>query len=299
MGEENSMRKGKCKKICVVVCVIFIILSVTLGAKVMNNPSVYKGTIDSLDKKTETVIKLTGLATATSAAITALPGDTGTTIADHLMDMNSGLLIVLVALFIEKYMLTLLGMAVPFIIAVALLFIILGIWRENRKLASKSGSVIVAAVLLIIVIPAGVWMSDEITRVYGINLDEVVQSGEEAKNLTEDTAKSTDEPEEEQNIRESIASVISDLKDMIAGLKDMVAGAVTGALDKATDFLKQLTESLAVLIVTTCVIPIVTLIGSLWIIKWIIGVDFVGKLFSPRDGLSPSQKKTFRRAKDM
>ena len=292
MGEENSMRKGKCKKICVVMCVIFIILSVTLGAKVMNNSSVYKGTIDSLDKKTETVIKLTGLATATSAAITALPGDTGTTIADHLMDMNSGLLIVLVALFIEKYMFTLLGMAVPFIIAVALLFIILGIWRENRKLASKSGSFIVAAVLLITVIPAGVWMSDEITRVYGINLDEVVQSGEEAKNLTEDTAKSTDEPEEEQSILESIASVISDLKDM-------VAGAVTGALDKAADFLKNLTESLAILIVTTCVIPLVTLIGSLWIIKWIIGVDFVGKLFLSRDGLSSSQKKTFRRAKDM
>lgn len=292
MGEENSMRKGNCKKICVVMCVIFIILSVTLGAKVINNPSVYKGTIDSLDKKTETVIKLTGLATATSAAITALPGDTGTTIADHLMDMNSGLLIVLVALFIEKYMLTLLGMAVPFIIAVALLFIILGIWRENRKLASKSGSFIVAAVLSITVIPAGVWMSDEITRIYGINLDEVVQSGEEAKNLTEDTAKSTDEPEEEQSILESIASVISDLKDM-------VAGAVTGALDKAADFLKNLTESLAVLIVTTCVIPIVTLIGSLWIIKWIIGVDFVGKLVLPRDGLSSSQKKTFRRAKDM
>lgn len=212
MGEENSMRKGNCKKICVVMCVIFIILSVTLGAKVINNPSVYKGTIDSLDKKTETVIKLTGLATATSAAIT--------------------------------------------------------------------------------VIPAGVWMSDEITRIYGINLDEVVQSGEEAKNLTEDTAKSTDEPEEEQSILESIASVISDLKDM-------VAGAVTGALDKAADFLKNLTESLAVLIVTTCVIPIVTLIGSLWIIKWIIGVDFVGKLVLPCDGLSSSQKKTFRRAKDM
>lgn len=293
MREENSMKKGRSKKIGIVMCVILIVLSVTLGAKLMNNPSVYKGTIDSLDKKTETVIKLTGLATATSAAITALPGDTGTTIADHLMDMNSGLLIVLVALFIEKYMLTLLGKTVLFvIIPVALIFIMIGILGKNKKLASKSGSVIVAAVLLITAIPAGVWMSDEITRVYDINLDEVVQSGEEAKNLTEDTAEEIDESEEDGNILESAANAFFNLKDM-------VTGAASSALDKVDDFLKNLTESLAVLIVTTCVIPIVTLIGFLWIIKWIIGVDFAGKLFSLRDGLSSSQKKAFRRAKDM
>lgn len=293
MGEENSMRKDRSKKISVVMCVLLIVLSVTLGAKLMNSPSAYKGTIDSLDKKTETVIKLTGLATATSAAITALPGDTGTTIADHLMDMNSGLLIVLVALFVEKYMLTLIGKTVLFvIIPVALVFIMIGILGKNRKLASKSGSVIVAALLLITAIPAGVWMSDEITRVYDINLDEVVQSGEEAKNLTEDTAEEVDEAQEDENILESAANAFFNLKDM-------VTGAASSALDKVDDFLKNLTESLAVLIVTTCVIPIVTLIGFLWIIKWIIGVDLTGKLFSLGGDLSSSQKKAFRRAKDM
>lgn len=293
MGEENSMKKGRSKKISVVMCVLLIVLSVTLGAKLMNSPSAYKGTMDSLDKKTETVVKLTGLATATSAAITALPGDTGTTIADHLMDMNSGLLIVLVALFIEKYMLTLLGKTVLFVIIPgALIFIITGILRKNKKLISKSGSVIVASLLLIIAIPVGVWMSDEITRAYDINLDEVVQSGEEAKNLTEDTAEEVEEAEEDGNILESAANAFFNLKDM-------VTDAASSALDKVEDFVKNLTKSLAVLIVTTCVIPIVTLIGFLWIIKWIIGADFAGKLFSLRDVLSSSQKKAFRRAKDM
>ena len=56
-----------------------------------------------MDKKTSTVTKLTALATGTSAAITAMPDDIGTTIAEHLMDLNSSLLVVLIALFIEKF----------------------------------------------------------------------------------------------------------------------------------------------------------------------------------------------------
>ena len=73
--------------------------------------------------------------------------------------------------------------------------------------------------------------------------------------------------------------------------------SVTGALDKGKEFLKSLTETFAILIVTSCVIPLLTVVFFLWLIKMCIGLDFGDKLLSVHHALSEGQKKAFRKAK--
>ena len=62
--------------------------------------------IQSLDDKKTTALELTAAATAASAAITLIPGDAGTPIADKLADLSSYFLIVVCAIYLEKYLVT-------------------------------------------------------------------------------------------------------------------------------------------------------------------------------------------------
>ena len=83
----------------ILICIIAILFSMIYLAPKMGAPQTYEKTIMSLDKKAKGVVELSALTVGVSSAITALPGDTGTTVADHLMDLNSGLFIVMIAFY--------------------------------------------------------------------------------------------------------------------------------------------------------------------------------------------------------
>ncbi len=279
------------KVIKVIACVILIVISMTLVTKWVSNPENYKKTIEALEQKTSTVTKITALTTGTSAAITAIPGDVGTTVAEHLMDLNSSLLIVLIALFAEKYLLTIIGKAVFFIIIPwGLLVKIIGMLKNNKELAFKGFNIIIAGLLLFAAIPSSVKLSDEVENVYNINLEETIKSGEAAKASTEgatDTEETENEDADEGNF----------FSNTISKVTNAVTGAVTGALDKGEEFVETLTESLAILIVTTCVIPLLTVVFFLWLIKMCIGVDFAGRLIGLHKSISVKQKSAFTKKK--
>ena len=78
------------------------VLSFCWAAPFMTQPEIYQRSIDSLQAKQETVLGLTAASTAASAAITLLPGDTATPIADKLADLSGYFLIVLCAIFLEN-----------------------------------------------------------------------------------------------------------------------------------------------------------------------------------------------------
>ena len=92
--------------ICVAVAVILALASIFGVAKLTTDPAFYQKSIAALEEKQETVLELTAASTAASAAITLLPGDTATPIADKLADLSGYFLIVLCAIFLEKYLLT-------------------------------------------------------------------------------------------------------------------------------------------------------------------------------------------------
>ena len=90
--------------ICVAAAVILALASIFGVAKLTTDPAFYQKSIAALEEKQETVLELTAASTAASAAITLLPGDTATPIADKLADLSGYFLIVLCAIFLEKYL---------------------------------------------------------------------------------------------------------------------------------------------------------------------------------------------------
>ena len=82
--------------------VLAALLSIFAVGKRASDPAYHQASIDALAEKQETVLELTAASTAASAAITLLPGDTATPIAEKLADLSGYFLIVLCAIFLEK-----------------------------------------------------------------------------------------------------------------------------------------------------------------------------------------------------
>ncbi len=102
-----NFNKQKC--ITAVILLLVAILSITVIGKYASAPENHQKTIASLDEKKQTVMELTAASTVTSALITLLPGDTATPIAEKMADVSGYLLVVLCAIYLEKYLVTITG----------------------------------------------------------------------------------------------------------------------------------------------------------------------------------------------
>ena len=224
-------------------------------------------------------MKLSALTTGISATITAIPGDTGTPIAEHLMTLTTWLLVITVVLFFEKYSLTLLGKLI-FIIVLPIIIGTFGagLLKHSKKILLKSVNGLLIAALIFFAIPISVGLSNEIKETYEFSLDNTLAEAENAKAKTDDATN--DDSDDDKNFIEGAISKVT----------DAVSSTVMGGLDAAENFLNTLVESLAVLVVTSCIIPILVLIIFVWIIKKLIEVDLSKPLLICHDHIDKSAK---------
>ena len=138
------------KIICVATALILALASIFGVAKITTDPAFYQKSIAALEEKQETVLELTAASTAASAAITLLPGDTATPIADKLADLSGYFLIVLCAIFLEKYLLTITAAAAfkVLIPAACAAFAAAGVWFRTLPKTWMRWTALVLAVLM-------------------------------------------------------------------------------------------------------------------------------------------------------
>ena len=101
------------KTLFVVIPLLIALLSVFVLSGPASSPDLHGSTLAALEEKQTTVLELSAASAAASAAITLIPGDVATPIADKLADLSSHFLLVLCAVFLEKYLLTILSPSYP------------------------------------------------------------------------------------------------------------------------------------------------------------------------------------------
>ena len=100
----------KTLKIAVIaVLTLTIILSCTVVGNKLTDPATYAHTIEVLDDNRTTVLGLSAAAAAASAAVSALPDDVCSSLADEISEFTSWFLAILGVLYLEKYLLTIFG----------------------------------------------------------------------------------------------------------------------------------------------------------------------------------------------
>ncbi|MBR6472807.1 MAG: hypothetical protein IKS99_03635 [Firmicutes bacterium] len=235
-------------------CILIAVVSFFAVAPYMSDPATFSKTIESLDAKKTTVAEMTAAATAASAAITLLPNDIGTPIAEKLVDLSGYFILIFSAIYLEKFLTTVAGYIV-FRYLLPLTLIALGINRFLKtEVIRRLGLRIIAfCVILMILVPASVGLSNLIENTHDIMIQQTIDEANEA----------ADEINENNDAEDS---------SVLEQFLEKVKGGVSGQIDKYQTLLSNFIDSVAVLIVTTCVIPIVVLVVLVVVFRQLFGV---------------------------
>ena len=266
-------RPLKEKAIIAAVLAAVALVSLIVFANIASNPETYTGIIGTLDEKKGNVMVLATTTTAASAAISALPNDMGTPIADKLVDFSSYFMVILAVIYLEKFLLTTLGflgfgILIPVACALFAVAVFLRRGTLTRVNLQRLGTKLAAfGLALALVVPVSVWLTDNVDATFDESL---AASNAAAQEATEQLEENTQEQaQEDQGLLGGIASAVQE------GWNGLTQGAQQ-ALDSLGDQLNTMIDTLAVMIVTSCLIPLLVLILFLQLVKIITGLDFGG-----------------------
>lgn len=242
--------------VAVSVLALTIILSCTVLGTKLTDPACYSHTIAVLDKNRTTVLGL-------SAAVSALPSDVCSPLAEQLSEFTTWFLLILSVVFLEKYLLTIFGFAACYILIPAGCGALLtNCFFPKRFLQSVGPKLIAFGAALLLVIPTSVWVCDQINAIYSKSIELTVQSA----NAVSDNliGEMSDGSEENTTVIDEAKSILGDL-----------SGSVAGVIEQFRNVLNRFIEATAVMIVTTCLIPILVIAFFVWIVKTLFNAPII------------------------
>ena len=265
------------------ILLIAAIISFFPIAKMATDPARYARTIAALDEKKQTVMELTAASTASSAAITLIPGDVATPLADKLADISGYFVIVICALYLEKYMLTILGyVAFKILLPGACVIIALGLLQKRpstRESLIRTGlKAALFGIALFLIVPASVKVSDMISATYQDSIDSTLEEARKSAEELKAEQEAAEKEEADAQGTESTESTESQgwWDSIVNGAKNIAGdakNAAAGLLNEFQQTVNHLIEALAVMIVTSCLIPILVIVFFVWIIQTVLNMD--------------------------
>ena len=311
----------------IVVPIVIALISIFVCARFFTNEATYQGIIDSIDDSKNKVLALMGSSTAASAAISILPGDICTPIAQDLAQISSYFVIVLCALYLEKFLLTVIGfLSCYIIIPVACFIFVADVFLDRDYLKAAWKKLLVFGIAIILIIPTSVFISDRINDAYGKDIatiiddakekteaiqgdldeaeketaegssDEASEASDSSASDDKDDSSSSEESEDKgfwgnfvDNAKEKYNNTVDNVKNSVSDTVDSIADYTSIKTKEMEEVLNNMIEALAVLIVTSCLIPILVVLVFVWLVKIIFNLDI--KMEMPKNGLKKIGKK--------
>lgn len=257
MEEKLNLRKV----IVTIVLLIVALVSILGISKVASSPEFHAKSIKALEEKKITVMELTAATAGASAALSMVPGDVTTPLANQIIQLSSYLLIVIGAIFLEKMLLTLTGyITFTFLIPVACLLYGIYLYVPKDILKNLAIKLLIFGIVIFMIVPVSVKVNDLLENTYQESINQTI---EEAKNTENTVEENTSDETEGWN------GFVSSIKEGISNIGD----SASSVIEKGKNLLSNFIDAIAILIITSCVIPIAILIFFIWLIKIIFGVN--------------------------
>lgn len=210
--------------------------------------------LESVDRSSDTVMRFSAATLSASLAISALPDDFATPLADSLADMNIYFIAILVVLFLEKLLIRYgIKAAFAILIPMACFVGILFIAARRNILKGLAVRLCVLGLAVAFVVPC----STHITNIVASDLTAYVN----------ETIEETDGGAGKLN--EAMAED-SGNKTMFEKLSDLFETAIGGISDLLLHFqntIRRCMNSIAILILTNCLMPLLTFVVLKWILR--------------------------------
>ncbi|MDQ0223475.1 hypothetical protein [Streptococcus moroccensis] len=248
------------------VLLLIALLSITFIAdsEVVKNVNQY--TVENLDEKKAKVTTLALTATATATAISATPGDATTPLANQIMDITDYLIIILIAIWFQKYLIGFTSI-IGFKILIPLVCVLLAgnLFFKKDIINRVAQKMLLFSALIILIIPTSISISNQIEKT---QKDLITYQNNEK--LVDDKKE---KKEKDEGFIDSITSTFENLSDS-------VNETISSTIEKGENYLNQTMDTIAVFIVTTCLIPIFVIISFIWFANLILGTNLNLKLTS-------------------
>ncbi len=290
------------KIIISIVLVIVLTVSLVFAVKA-TKVETHSAEIEYLEQKEQSGKGLIAASAATSVAMTLLPGDVGTPLAEKFADISGYFTIALCAIFLEKYLLTLTGLvAFKFLIPGACVLGLFGVIFDTYRLRHIAIKIGLFAIAIYMLVPFSVKASQIIEATYNISQIEISEytdsasskavtspavtggtagssanSGSNTSGGTNASGGSGSTGENSTGFFEKIANAVKSfgqkVEKAVTEIPETVSNNVNSYLEEGEKKLSQLIEGLAIMIVTTCLIPLLVIILFLYLLKILMGLD--------------------------
>ena len=262
---ERALRMG-----IIFLLILTMILSCTVIGNKLTDPATYSHTIQVLDKSRTTVLGLSAVSAAASAAVSALPDDICSPLAQEISEFTTWFLLILSVIYLEKYLLTIFGSAACYILLpLGCGALLTNCFFPKATLQNIGTKLIALGAALLFVIPTSVWVSDKINAIYPTSIEITVQSANAVSdNLLGDM---TDKHQEHTTVIDEAKEILGDL-----------SGSVAEVIKQFKNVLNRFVEATAVMIVTTCLVPLLVILFFGWMMKTLFHIPITLRVPQPK-----------------
>ena len=239
-----------------ILLIAVCLLSFLWVSRVATDNAIFTQMNKTIDNKEQNVMALSAGTMGMSVAITLIPGDTGTTLAEKLSDMSGYMFLVLIGLYLEKILLLLSGtIAFRVLIPIGCIFCLYHLFFD-RGFAWRLGvKMIVFGIAVFALVPTSVWVTQKIDNSSNVSVEQrVEESSKKAEQIAKKAKKETS-----KNILDKIGNAIT------TGMDNTINSAKT--------YFKNTMDIVAAMVVTSFVIPVLTLLILLFLFKSIWGIQ--------------------------
>ena len=239
-----------------ILLIAVCLLSFLWVSRVATDNAIFTQMNKTIDTKEQNVMALSAGTMGVSVAITLIPGDTGTTLAEKLSDMSGYMFLVLIGLYLEKILLLLSGtIAFRVLIPIGYIFCLYHLFFD-RGFAWRLGvKMIVFGIALFALVPTSVWVTQKIDNSSNVSVEQrLEESSKKAEQIAKKAKKETSE-----NILDEIGNAITNGMD--------------NTINSAKTYFNNLMGIVAAMVVTSFVIPVLTLLMLLFLFKSIWGIQ--------------------------
>lgn len=237
--------------------VLIAVFSFFAAARFLPESGFVRDSLQSVEDSSNTVMEFSAAALSTSLAISALPDDFATPLADSLADMNTYFVAILVVLFLEKLLIQYgIRAAFAFFVPLACLVGILFVLTKKAVLKSLAVRICILGLAVAFVVPCSTHLTGLVASDLNDYVDETIQE-------TEKSAGKLNEAVEGGGGDSTIFETLSGLfQTAIRGVSDLAL--------HFRDTIRKCMNSIAILILTNCIMPLLTI----FLLKWILGELF-------------------------
>ena len=245
------MQKEKLAKILFMI--FLMVLSFSVLTRIIPESKFVQETIQHLEESQNTIMKFSGTTIATSLSLSALPNDFASPLASTVSDLNTYFIFIFAVLYVEKLVVIEgIKIALVWMIPAACILYIAAILTSKEMFKNFAKKLLILGISIIMVIPISTHFTETVCADYLTYVDETIEEADAGANkINELMAEENEDATFFDKLTDAFKTAIRDVNDLLAYFKNVV---------------KKCVNSVAVMIVTTFVLPMLTMLLFRWLL---------------------------------